>query len=442
MSAASLIVCGYPGRYTASVNKRWVMLCSGTRGDIQPHVALGARLRQAGNRVCVATHLAFRDLVEANGLEFAPLSSSASDLLSTPAYYGALTPSAGLWRCVEATARYWRAARPALERVWHDAWLACQDAGAVIGGLPTWWASRIAEARGIPCVFAPLQPLSLTRDFPSPLLPSARSFGPAYNRLTYRLAEYMLGLPWRSALNRWRMGELGLRPVSTLRPFTQADGRALPCVYGFSPRVAPRPVDWPEFHQIAGYWHLNLSPDWQPPVNLMRFIEAGDPPVYIGFGSYPWRSARLSLRQAVDAVERAGMRAVVLADEETARAAHLPPSIYATAGVSHEWLFPRVSVVVHHAGAGTVAAALRTGVPMITAPIAVDQFFWSKRVERLGVGRLLRARGHSATNELAELMSEMIRDPRARDQAQEIQQWLAAEDGLGRAVEMIRAVTD
>ena len=415
------------------MTRRIVFLCSGTRGDVQPHIALGARLQQAGAQVRIATHPAFRDAVEARGLSFSLLSDNPNDLLVSPAYYGALTPSAGVWRSLRATLRFWRAAQPAFARMWHDAWLACQEADAIVAGLPTWWGAHIAEALRIPCVFAPLQPLTPTRAFPSPLLPAAQSLGPAYNRLTHWLVEQMLWLPWRAILNRWRQRDLGLPHVRTAHPFPHDNQ---PCVYGFSSHVVPRPADWPEAHQVAGYWFHESAQPWQPPAGLARFLEAGDPPAYIGFGSYPWSSAPIPLQTVVKAVEQAAMRAIVLLDEQTASSVHLPPSIYAVSSAPHEWLFPRVSVTVHHAGAGTVAAALRAGAPMLAAPIAVDQFFWSRRVEALGVGRVLRRRSFSA-RAVAEALVETARDRRLRQRAGQMQQALAAEDGLGRAVELI-----
>ncbi len=421
------------------MTRRIVFLCSGTRGDAQPHIALGARLQQAGAQVRIATHPAFQDAVETSGLSFSPLSDNPNNLLVSPAYYGALTPSAGVWRSLRATLRFWRAAQPAFERMWRDAWLACQEADVIIAGLPTWWAAHIAEALRIPCVFAPLQPLTPTRAFPSPLLPTAWSPGPAWNRLTYWLVEQMLWLPWRSGLDRWRQRDMGLPPLRHMRLFTRSDGALLPCVYGFSRHVAPRPADWPAAHQIAGYWFHDVEQAWQPPASLARFLEAGDPPVYIGFGSYPWHLAPISAQAVVDAVNMAGMRAVVLMDARTAQSIRLPASIYALSNAPHAWLFPRVSVVAHHGGAGTVAAALRAGAPMVVAPIAVDQFFWSRRVEALGIGRALRRRPVSA-RALAQALVETARDNQARQRARLIQQALADEDGAGQAVALISSM--
>ncbi len=422
--------------YTSGVTQRIVFLCSGTRGDIQPYLALGGRLQQAGAQAGIATHVAFRQAVESAGLAFLALPDNPNDLLVSPAYHGALTPGAGIWRSLRATVRFWRAAQPAFVRMWHDAWLACQQADCLVAGLPTWWAAHIAEALRIPCVFAPLQPLTPTRAFPAPLLPVTWSAGPAYNRLTYRLVEHMLWLPWRSILNRWRERDLGLRPAQRMRLLAGTDGELLPCVYGFSAHVVPRPPDWPATHQIAGYWFHDASPAWQPPAGLARFVEAGDPPAYIGFGSYPWPLAPVTARAVVEAVQMAGMRAVMLMDGRTAHSMRLPASIYAVSDAPHEWLFPRVTVAVHHGGAGTVAAALRAGTPMIVAPIAVDQFFWGRRIQALGVGRALRRHRISA-HALAEALAQTAQDHHTRKQARLIQQALCSEDGVGRAIEVI-----
>ncbi|MCS7061658.1 MAG: glycosyltransferase [Anaerolineae bacterium] len=422
--------------------RRIVIVCSGTRGDVQPHVALGARLHQGGAQVSIATHLNFRKLVEARGLSFAPLADNPNELLVHPAYHGALTPSAGLLRSAWATLRFWRAARAAFACMVHDAWQACQTADTIVAALPTWWAAFIAEALRLPFVFASLQPLAPTADFPSPMLPLAPAAGPTFNRLTYALVEQLVWLPWRAILNRWRSRELGLPALRRARVWRDWAGRPWPCVYGFSAVVVPRPLDWPPNHHISGYWFDASTSTGQLSTDLARFLEIGDPPIYIGFGSYPWRLAPVRLHTLIQALALAGLRAVVLVDDHTRQTLRWPASIYPLTYAPHDALFPRVSLVVHHGGAGTVAAALRAGAPQLIAPIAVDQFFWGARVEALGVGRSLR-RGPFASpvdaDSLARVLQEMTCHQELRRRAAHIQRTVLAEDGVGRAVEWIQA---
>jgi UDP:flavonoid glycosyltransferase YjiC (YdhE family) len=156
-----------------------------------------------------------------------------------------------------------------------------------------------------------------------------------------------------------------------------------PTFHGFSPSVVPRPADWPPELRVTGYW-WPAPPDWNPPQELTDFLDAGPPPVFVGFGSMaPGQGDRLAAI-VLDAVRRAGVRAVLQAGWSGLAAAAPHDDVLSIGEAPHEWLFPRMSTVVHHAGAGTTAAALRAGVPAVPVPVLADQPFWARRVHQLG----------------------------------------------------------
>ena len=232
------------------------LLASGTWGDVQPYLALGLGLQAAGFRPVVATHAAFRPAVERWGLEYAPLADNPSDLMTAPGGQSALTYDGSWLRSARLTLDYMRRARPLYTRLLESAWYACQGADALVAGLAACWAPHIAEALGVPCIWAFLQPFSRTRCFPSALLPTRFSLGKAYNWLTYPLVEQAMWQPWRGVTDRLRRTLLGLGRAPLLGPLPAVyhSGEAL--LYGYSAHVAPPPPDWPAHHHLTGYWFL------------------------------------------------------------------------------------------------------------------------------------------------------------------------------------------
>ncbi len=287
------------------MTKTITLLTSGTRGDVQPYLALGLGLRAAGYAVRIATHANFAPMVERLGLPVALLADNPSDLFARPGGEHALRWHGNPVQNLRATLRFWRDARPVFARLIDSAWQACQGSDAVIIGLPTLWGRHIADALNVPCLRCLLQPLTPTRDFPSPLLPFKFSLGGWYNRLTHIAVEQVIWQSWRGAINRWRRETLHTRSAGW---FINSDH--LPTLYGFSPIVVPRPADWSSNQFITGYWPLP-QPDWTPPANLLSFLEAGSPPLYIGFGSLTLGRPSETLQLVMQALESTGSRAIL-----------------------------------------------------------------------------------------------------------------------------------
>ncbi|KAK4695575.1 hypothetical protein P7C71_g2208, partial [Lecanoromycetidae sp. Uapishka_2] len=161
----------------------------------------------------------------------------------------------------------------------------------------------------------------------------------------------------------------------------------LPYTYMWSPGLIPKPADWGPEIDIAGFVFLDLASSFKPPETLTEFLEAGEPPVYIGFGSIVVDDPDRFTAMIFEAVEKAGVRALVskgwggLGDEN-----NVPDNIYMLENTPHDWLFPRVSAVVHHGGAGTTAIGLKCGKPTMIVPFFGDQPFWGAMVARAGAG--------------------------------------------------------
>jgi UDP:flavonoid glycosyltransferase YjiC (YdhE family) len=330
-----------------------------------------------------------------------------------------------------------RRVAPALvEEMLADFWRACQGADAVIFsvvGLASW---QVAERLGLPSAGAFLQPLTRTREFPAIGLPPAVRLGSALNLATHLLAEQLMWQPVRRRVNAWRVSTLGLSSLPVAGPLRAMARHRTPVLYGYSPSVVPRPADWPEWAHVTGYWYLGAEPGWRPPPALEAFLADGPPPVYVGFGSMTPRNAARLTRIALEALERAGQRGVLLKGWGALGEGELPPWAHVVDDVPHEWLFPRMAAVVHHGGAGTTGAGLRAGVPSILTPLGFDQPFWAGRVAALGVGPAPISRRSMSAPRLATAIAAAVNDGGMRERAAELGERIRAEDGVGRAVEL------
>lgn len=437
-----------------------VMLASGTRGDVQPFLALALGLRRAGIPVVIAAAPRFRFLVEGRDIGFAALDGNPSDLMAGGAEAMAAGPGAaaagsevaaaghramaaslsgGAARGIASTARFLRIAQPEYRRMLESAAAACRPARAILAGLSSTWGLSIAEALGIPCVHCMLQPFGRTRAFPSALLPLRPSLGSWYNALSYRVIEQAMWLPWRRTTNAWRRKTLGLSSLPSAGPWRKLYAFGYHCLYGFSPVVLPAPTDWPPAHIVTGYWFLEEMPGWSPRPALERFLSSGDPPLFIGFGSTGMSHGGKTIRVIERALELSGMRAVVSPGGQEGRLMHAEssPRTFFEEDVPHAWLFPRVTAVMHHGGAGTTAEGLRAGVPSIIFPGASDQYFWGERISRLGAGPPPIARGGLTPGTLARLFVLAATDRRMRERARLIGEKIRDENGVARAVEAL-----
>lgn len=412
------------------------MLTSGTRGDILPYLALALGLQQVGLDPVVVTHPPFARLVQEAGISFASLGDNPTDLMTRPGEMP-LTFSGRPWQSLRATLTYLRAARPLYREMLGAAYATCRGADLLIIGLSTFWGESLAESLGIPLIWAPLQPLTPTSDFSSALLPFRVKLGRVGNRMSHQLVMYLIRLAWLDEINTWRRKHLQLSPLRFYNPSPTGISSQAAFLYGISPHVMSRPADWPENHHLTGFWFMPDSPGYQPPTALRNFLEEGDSPLYIGFGSMA-QTPRLA--EALIEAAGASEQRIVAAGLPTAWDVRLPPNLFPIGDIPHPWLFQHIRAAIHHGGAGTTAASLRAGLPTAITPVGVDQFFWGERVAALGVGpRLIPQRALDA-GRLVGLIHELIENPVYRSKAREIGARLRSESGVTLAAGHIQAI--
>lgn len=311
----------------------------GTRGDVQPYIALALGLRRAGHDVLLAAPAQFSDLAASHGIGFAALPAEFLQMLDDPEFKGAV-------------------------------------------------------ARGV----GPGSILKLLKRF----------------------------------LRGWQKRTFG--PGSTARR-TRRSSRTAATLYGYSPSVVPVPREWNSDVLVSGYWFLDES-RWKPSPALASFLAAGPPPVYVGFGSMPIADAAAMTGVVVEALNISGRRGVLAAGWGGLGGRTLPASVHLLDSAPHDQLFPLMSIVVHHGGAGTTAAGLRAGKPNVICPFLGDQPFWGRRVAMLGAGPSPLPAKQLSSQQLATAL-DAADDPGMRANARKVGEKISAERGIETAVAFI-----
>lgn len=413
------------------------LIAAGSRGDVQPYIALGRGLADAGYSVRILSSDDFAGLVEQAGLPFASIGESTEEIVQSAEWKATLESGNMISILRRMNAEMQVRAREQVARI--PALAAGSDlliAGLnALGGI-----TAIAEKLRLPLLQAYLLPLTPTRSYASVLVPVSSLGGPL-NRASFHLTRQMLWQSFRVGDSAAR-AELSLTRAPFWGPFRALAAGRTPVLYGFSPHVLPRPADWDANTHVTGYWFLDPPAGWTPPADLAAFLDAGPPPVYIGFGSMgnrdPEAAAALSLR----ALELSGQRGILASGWGGLRPVDVPETVHLIQSVPHSWLFPRLAAVVHHGGAGTIVVGLRAGVPSIVVPFFADQPFWGRRVAQLGVGPAPLPRRKLTADRLAAAIDRAVSDSAMRRAAADLGARIRAEDGIANAVAVIRRYLD
>ncbi|MCX6030430.1 MAG: glycosyltransferase [Chloroflexi bacterium] len=419
---------------------RIAMIAPGSRGDVEPYIALGEGLQKAGHVVRLVTHSNFDMLVSSHGLEFWPIAGSVQDIAQSTEMRGRLEGGNFLVVMAQMAKEAERGAVAAAE----GGLAACRGMDLVLAGIGGLFVGlALAEKFGLPFLQAYYIPFTPTRAYPSFLLPKLPSwFGGSLNRLSYHLTRQIMWQGFRSADRLARQGVLGLPAAPFWGPYKTDRFHHLPMLYGYSPSVIPPPSDWDSDIHVTGYWFSDPEADWTPPPALVAFLQAGPPPVYVGFGSMSNRKPEATTDLILQALARTQQRAIILSGWSGLHAADVPDSVFMLDAIPFAWLFPRVAAVVHHGGAGTTAYGLRAGVPSVVIPFFGDQPFWGQRIAELGVGPEPIPQRKLTVERLAQAIQVAVTDPTMRQRAAVLGAKIQAEDGVARAVAVVQQIAE
>lgn len=351
----------------------------GTRGDIQPFIALGKGLKTAGYEVALCTSEGYQSFVEEHGLQYAYMDNELLRLSQA-----VLGDTGGLGGTLDIINKMVPAMRQSMDDEWNAARTFRPD--LIVYHPKCLGSYHIAEKLHIPAVMSlPLPFYTPTRAFPVPFM-SGIQLGGWFNRFSYRLMGLSSGM-YGATINDFRRKTLEMFPIGRFADvLLRSDGEPVPVLYPYSPSLLPVPEDFPAHVHVTGYWFLDRLTTWQPEPALVRFLAGGTPPVYLGFGSMGARNAEKRTQIVLAGLEKSGQRGLLVSAWGGLKAADLPQNVLMAESIPHDWLFPQVAAVVHHGGAGTTAAGLRAGKPSIICPFMADQPFWGKLIYQQGMG--------------------------------------------------------
>lgn len=410
------------------------IFAAGSRGDIQPCLALARGLVAAGYTIRMAAPADFADFIQGHGVDFYPLRGDVQQIMASDT--GRDFMEKGGANPLKSIRTIRTLIAPVIMEMAEDLYAACQDAKALIClGVFSAFGQTIAESLGIPLIHVEPTPLLPSRSFPAPSWPIQKNLGGLHNYLSGRAMLQVIWYWYHPFIKAFRQ-RLGLPTLRAGHFYHKL--RSTPMLGAYSPHILPPPSDWPENIHLTGYFFLDAQTDWQPPAALEAFLDTGDPPVYIGFGSMSGQDPEKLAGVVLEALAISNQRGVLLTGWGGLRLESLPRHVFVLESAPHAWLFPRMAAVVHHGGAGTTAEGLRAGVPSIILPFVLDQPFWGARVAAMGLGPAPVPQKKLTAERLAGAIHTAVSDPGMKERARLVGEAVRAENGVGNAVEIIQ----
>lgn len=407
------------------------ILVVGTRGDVQPFLAMAKRLQEFGHRVRLATHANFRNFVKLADIDFYPLGGDPRVLAGYMARNKGLIPSGPGEISIQ---------RKQLKSIIESLLPACTEpdietgmpfrAQAIIANPPAYGHSHVAEALGVPLHIFFTMPWTPTSEFPHPLARVPQSAG---YWLSYIVVDLLIWWGIRGYINDFRKKKLKLAPIAYFSTYNGSISH-LPTGYMWSSHLVPKPKDWGPLVDVVGYCFLNLGSKYRPREEFVRWIQKGPQPIYIGFGSMPLDDTKKTTDVILEALKDTGQRGII--DRgwgDLGQFTEATENVFLIEDCPHDWLFPQCSAVVHHGGAGTTATGLKAGCPTTIVPFFGDQFFWGDRVHQRGLGPAPIPISELSIEKLSNAITFMLQ-PEVKSLAMELAKLIENEDGVAAAV--------
>ncbi|MBO6892378.1 MAG: glycosyltransferase family 1 protein [Roseibium sp.] len=414
----------------------------GTRGDVQPYVALAKALCERGATVTVSTGEGFETMIEKAGARARPVPIDFKNLLQSEDVQNALHSLRGM---IKAARKNMALQKDIARALWEIGLEEKPD--LILFNLKATVMTFVGRRLNIPAIPTSLQPvMAPTTEFPLPLF-GLPDLGPRMNRWSYTIGH---------ALMRFGTGKLA-KPLKDVagaeisQPGDQMfgflpDGGKTPILQAFSQALVPTPADWPEQNWSCGYWLTDPETDFEAPFDLLAFLDAGSPPVYLGFGSMTSQDPEGLSRTVLAALETTGQRAILATGwgglSKQPLTGKLTNQVHLLERAPHSWLFPKCAAVVHHGGAGTTHEAVRWGVPSLVTPVFGDQPFWGARIHAIGAGPAPIRQKKLTPDTLASALRDLER-PDYKAGAKKAADLIASEPGArGTAEKLLRYLGD
>lgn len=415
---------------------RILLSSTGSRGDVQPFLVLAAALQKQGHEVKVAAPVDYSALAHELQIPFAPIQGDIQSLLQSEGGRKMLNSGSNPFAMMSGIKKM---IQPIIEETGRVIRENAEDANLIISHYSgSMFTQTISEKLQIPYLPVMLVPLLETAEHPSVLFPPLPLNWAWLNRLTGIAIPRIFWMLFGSALNENRRNILGMPDTSFGEYYNKL--RQTPILMAYSSLLAPKPKDWPATIHETGFWYQDSglsSPE------LETFLAHGDAPIYFGFGSMNTENPKQTGETILEALDLASkrlgrqLRAVLLKGWSGLNLDELPAHVLMLESVPHHLLFPRCAAIVHHGGVGTTASALRAGVPNLVIPFMADQPFWGRRIAELGLGASPIPLKKLQAETLADALVQMLSDKSMQQNACDFGQKLAAENGLGKAIDYI-----
>ncbi|KAI8719879.1 Glyco-transf-28 domain-containing protein [Fusarium sp. LHS14.1] len=431
----------YENRDNSVIPLNIVIQVIGSRGDVQPFIALAHELQKHGHRIRLATHDVFETFVQSSNIEFYPVGGDPSQLMAYMVKNPGLIPSIDSLRAGDINTKRKMIAQM-LDGFWDSCIMPDPKTGdlfvadAIIANPPSFAHVHCAEALGVPLHMMFTMPWTSTGAFPHPLAnindPSTGKEREVANYLSYSVVEFLTWQGLGDLVNHWREAKLGLEHVPMNEGPRLLKSLEVPFTYCWSPALIPKPREWGHNISISGFF-FRQTPSYEAPEDLATFLKGGPKPIYVGFGSIVVDDPARLMIMVLKAIKTAGVRAIIsqgwskLEGEDD-------PNIFYVGDCPHEYLFQQVSAVIHHGGAGTTACGLFYGVPTVIVPFFGDQPFWGQMVANAGAGPQPIPYSSLTSRNLTDAIVHAL-TPEVAIAAQKMSESMKAESGVQAAVQ-------
>ena len=409
----------------------------GTRGDLQPYIALALGLKDAGHEVLIVSSKNEEAFVKNYGLDFFSLNVDIQKLMDGDEVQE-MSKGNNPLKFILSHLKGSKKLKQLMVETQGEIWTACQSADIIIfhPGMPLGFF--IAKEKKRISVMANPFPVIATKDYPAILFYTSPRFGGLFNKITHKIFEKLFWSLSKAAVVEFWDKSVKTKMNFSVSPMRQQIESGMPVINGYSNLFFQHPNDWQSNIHTTDNWFIDKEPNFVPPTDLTNFIDNGEQPIYIGFGSMKDISSfKTTLNIIKETLDITKQRAVVgLGWSKLSYNENIPDNIFLIESIPHTWLFPQMKTVIHHGGAGTTATGLRAGKPTIIIPHNADQPAWGQRVYELGVGSKPIKKANLTVDKLASAI-RFTQQANIISNADKLGQELRKENGVKNAIKII-----
>lgn len=429
------MVVGIKHNTIGGVNMKVTFLTLGSRGDVQPYVALAKKLIENGNEALVCTGASFKRFIEENSVGFHEATADLMVILDSEE--GKKVFNGGRFNIFNMLKFSKEVITPAFRKSMDDFLEASKGSDIIIYHPKALGAVDIAQHMNIPCICLPPVPIMYPiTEFPNFAISADKSFGPFLNKLTYK-ATSLGEASYMKSINDFRKSSLNLPKRKAGEIAFKVNETNIPIIYPISPFLFNEIESWKDRVFLSGFFFLDIG-ETKLDNELENFIESGNPPIVVSFSSMPLKAPALFKEKLLKALKETDNRAVILTGT-SGMTFENDDNIYAVEKAPHRLIFKKAKGIIHHGGVGTMSEALLSGVPQLIMPFTTDQPFWAHRLYSKGYAIKPLREKNLEVSAFIKALKEMENEKYIRN-AINIKRIIESEDGLANAAKYVEKI--